>query len=114
MKYLSLLMLAQLLWWIPETNRSNVPLASEPAAQTITIDNFKFAPAQITVTEGTTLTWQNRDDVPHTVTSDDDPPLFDSKAIDTDGTFSFKFGKPGVYHYYCKLHHHMTGTVTVK
>jgi len=58
--------------------------------------------------------WTNRDDVPHTATSKDDPSLFDSKALDTDDSFSFTFSKPGTYRYYCKIHNHMTATIIVK
>ena len=63
---------------------------------------------------GTTVTWQNADDVPHTATSKDDPQVFDSGPLDTDEKFSFTFAKPGKYAYYCKVHPHMTGVVIVK
>jgi plastocyanin len=55
----------------------------------------------------------NHDDVPHTATTAGEAPLFDSKALDTDDKYSFKFTKPGTYKYYCKIHPHMTGTVIV-
>jgi plastocyanin len=83
-------------------------------AKAIAIDNFKFSPSELTVSPGTTVTWTNHDDVPHTVTSTDTPPAFDSKALDTDGTYSFTFTRPGVFSYRCNVHHHMTGTITVK
>ena len=91
--------------------------AEQPAAANTTkvkIDNFKFSPKELTVSVGTTVTWVNNDDVPHTVTGKGEPAAFDSKALDTDQTYSFKFTKPGTYKYYCKVHTHMTGTVIVK
>lgn len=92
------------------------PSASDAAAAkaTVSIDNFKFSPATLTVAPGTTVTWVNHDDVPHTATSKDDPQVFDSGTLDTDDKFSFTFSKPGNYAYYCKVHTHMKGVVTVK
>jgi plastocyanin len=78
----------------------------------VTIDNFNFTPAAMTVSAGTKVTWVNKDDVPHTVTSDDK--LFGSRALDTDDTFSFTFQSPGTYTYYCSVHPKMTGKVVVK
>ena len=75
------------------------------------IDNFVFEPAQLTVTVGQTVTWTNRDDIPHTVVC---AGKFRSKTMDTDGTFSFTFTAPGEYKYFCSLHPHMTGAVKVE
>jgi plastocyanin len=86
--------------------------ATEPNA--VTIDNFAFAPATITVAPGTKVTWTNHDDEPHTVASDDDPSLFKSGGLDTNDSFSFTFTKPGTYKYHCSIHPHMTATVVVK
>jgi plastocyanin len=80
----------------------------------VAIDNFTFGPATLTVPVGTTVVWTNRDDIPHTVTSDQSPPLFRSKPLDTGDTFSNTFDKPGTYGYFCSLHPHMQGTVIVK
>jgi plastocyanin len=89
--------------------------ATAPANESrVEIDNFVFKPKELNVAVGTKVTWVNKDDVPHTATSSDDPPLFDSKALDTDDKFSFTFTKPGTYKYYCKVHPHMTGVVIVK
>lgn len=81
------------------------------AAQEVKIDNFSFGPATITVARGTTVTWTNRDDIPHTVVSDG---AFKSKAMDTEDKFSYTFAKPGTYSYFCSLHPKMTGKVVVK
>jgi plastocyanin len=84
------------------------------ASVNVKIENFAFIPQELHIAVGTTVTWQNADDVPHTATSNDDPQLFDSGALDTDDKFSFTFSKPGKYTYYCKVHPHMTGVVIVK
>ncbi|WP_353189271.1 cupredoxin family copper-binding protein [Pandoraea pnomenusa] len=81
---------------------------------TVHIDNFTFSPATLTVRAGTRVTWVNRDDEPHTVTSSGNPRTFASGALDTDGTFAFTFDKPGTYAYYCAIHPHMTGVIVVK
>jgi plastocyanin len=88
--------------------------APQSAAASVRIDNFAFSPKELVITAGTTVTWQNADDVPHTATSKGDPQVFDSGALDTDDKFSFTFSKPGKYTYYCKVHPHMTGVITVK
>ena len=79
---------------------------------TAKIDNFTFAPARLTVKAGTTVTWRNEDDIPHTVTSA--ARLFKSKALDTDDSFSFTFTEPGTYQYFCSLHPRMTATIVVE
>ena len=75
------------------------------------IDNFVFAPAALTVKTGTTVTWTNRDDIPHTVVC---AGKFRSKTMDTDGTFAFTFTAAGEYKYFCSLHPHMQGVVKVE
>ncbi|HEU5434441.1 MAG TPA: cupredoxin family copper-binding protein [Thermomicrobiales bacterium] len=88
--------------------------ASTPAAgASVTIANFAFDPAEITVPVGTTVTWTNQDDVPHTVTSDDKK-TFGSAGLDTGDTFQFRFTKPGTYGYFCSIHPMMTAKVIVK
>jgi plastocyanin len=77
----------------------------------VTIDNFTFAPAELTVKVGTTVTWKNHDDIPHTIVS---AGKFRSKALDTDDSYSFTFTTAGAYAYFCSLHPHMTGTIKVE
>jgi len=96
----------------PPTKVAVLPEASSPVK--VEIDNFAFKPNELTIAVGASVNWVNRDDVPHTATSKGATPAFDSKALDTDDSYSFKFTNPGVYHYYCKVHPHMTGTITVK
>jgi plastocyanin len=78
----------------------------QAAVAQVKIDNFSFMPQVITVAPGTTVTWVNNDDIPHTVVSTTD--VFKSKALDTDDKFSFTFDKPGTYDYNCSIHPKMT------
>jgi plastocyanin len=84
-----------------------------PAGLQITIDNFSFAPATLTVPAGTKVTWVNHDDIPHTVVSEDKT-TFKSQALDTDEKFTFTFVKPGMYTYFCSIHPKMTAKVIVQ
>ena len=77
----------------------------------VTIDNFTFQPQELTVKAGTTVTWKNRDDIPHTIVS---AGKFRSKTLDTDDSFSFTFTAAGDYKYFCSLHPHMTGMIKVE
>ena len=83
-----------------------------PATTEVKIDNFSFGPGVVTVTSGTTVTWTNRDDIPHTVVSTDG--VFKSKVLDTDEKFSYTFGKAGTFPYFCSIHPKMTGKVVVQ
>ena len=80
----------------------------------VTIDNFSFTPAQITVAPGTRVVWTNRDDMPHTVTDAVNPSGIKSPPLDTDDHYERVFDKPGTYEYFCSLHPHMTGNVIVR
>ena len=88
------------------------PVHSVEAKVEVKIDNFTFGPTTLTVDQGTTVTWINRDDIPHTVVSSDK--VFKSKVLDTDERFSFTFAQAGTYPYFCSIHPKMTGTVVVK
>ena len=66
--------------------------ADQSGSAAVTIDNFTFGPASLSIAPGTTVTWTNEDDIPHTVVSEDK--LFNSKALDTDDKFSYTFTKP--------------------
>jgi plastocyanin len=81
------------------------------ADTTVSIQNFTFTPTKIQVPIGTTVIFKNADDIPHSVIAVDGS--FHSKALDTDDRFSFTFTKPGDYAYYCGLHPHMQGKITV-
>ena len=85
--------------------------AEEPVVE-ISIDNFTFAPAALTISAGTTVRWTNRDDIPHTVV--EKSLRFRSKALDTNDTFTHQFNDTGEVDYFCSLHPHMTGKIIVK
>jgi len=86
--------------------------APQPTSAEVKVDNFSFGPASLTVAVGTTVSWTNRDDIPHTVVSTDK--AFKSKVLDTDEKFSFTFAKAGTYPYFCSIHPKMTGSVVVQ
>ena len=78
----------------------------------VRVDNFSFGPETLTVPANSTVTWVNKDDVPHVIASNDG--LFKSKALDTDDKFSFTFNKAGTYSYYCSIHPKMVGKIVVQ
>jgi Icc protein len=77
----------------------------------VKIDNFSFGPQDLTVAVGTTVTWTNRDDIPHTVVSTDG--VFKSNVRDTDEKFSYTLTQAGSYPYFCSVHPKMVGKVVV-
>jgi len=87
------------------------PPSAKAASSQIVMQSFMFAPTTLTVAAGSSVTWINQDGEPHTVTSDSG--LFRSGALDTNESFSFKFERPGTYHYICSIHPRMIGTVVV-
>ncbi len=92
-------------------------LAPDAGAQTntmtVSIEDFFFSPAHMTVQPGTTVTWVNNGQAPHTVTATDPAGTFDSGTLQPGESFSFTFKQPGAYGYYCTIHPFMKGTVTV-
>lgn len=78
----------------------------------ILVENYAFKKAALTVCKGTTVTWKNADDDPHTVTALDGS--FDSKGLGNGDTFVRTFAKTGTYRYYCKAHPYMRAVVVVK
>jgi 3',5'-cyclic-AMP phosphodiesterase len=94
-------------------SQSNQPKVAVPG-ETVqaAIDNFSFTPKEMTVKAGSTVVWTNKDDIPHTVTSDNN--LFASPVLDTNQSFPFTFASAGKFTYFCKLHPKMTGVVTVQ
>ncbi|MDX6528780.1 MAG: hypothetical protein QOH41_1070 [Blastocatellia bacterium] len=81
-------------------------------ANQVMVENFSFQPVTLTVKAGTTVTWVNHDDEPHTVNENNK--TFKSGTLDTDAKFSYKFTSPGTYSYFCSLHPRMTGQIIVK
>lgn len=96
-----------------QENKPGAVAEAKPAtAAEVKIDNFTFTPATLTVPAGTQVTWINRDDIPHTVVSDDQS--MKSTALDTDEKFTFTFSKAGTYSYFCSLHPKMKGKIVVQ
>jgi plastocyanin len=92
-------------------------LCSQSVAQTtepnrIVVKNFMFQPMSLTVKAGSTVTWTNLDEEPHTVVSSSGQ--FRSNALDTKDSFAFKFDKPGTYSFVCSIHPQMVGTIIVQ
>ena len=100
------------LGWLATTRADLFAGSSKDAPFEVKIDNYSFAPETITVAPGTTVTWVNRDDVPHTVKSNDG--TFKSKALDTDDKYTVTFDKPGTFAYFCSIHPRMTAKIVVK
>ena len=85
----------------------------QASAGAISIDNFTFTPQTLTVKAGTTVTWTNKDDIPHGIAATNNA-FKRSQALDTDDSYSFTFTTPGSYQYFCYVHPHMTGTIVVE
>ena len=94
---------------LPAVNK-DLPTHSSP--NQVVVENFSFQPGTLTVAPGTTVTWVNHDDEPHTVNENNK--TFKSGTLDTDAKFSYKFTSPGSYSYFCSLHPRMTGQIIVK
>jgi plastocyanin len=96
------------------TESELVPAAAPADGKTVevAISNFTFTPNELTIAPGTTVKWVNHDDIPHLVA--EKALAFKSQALDTNDSFSFTFTKPGDVEYFCVLHPHMIGKITVK
>jgi len=99
------------------TANANKPVPTAQAAipantAPVTIVNFTFNPGSLTINAGRTVTWTNKDSVPHTATSKDG--AFDSGNLNQGQSFSFTFDKPGTYDYICTYHPYMVGTIVVE
>lgn len=87
------------------------PSSSQPAAKNVSISDYSFKPATITIAAGTRVVWTQKDDDPHTVTADDGS--FDSKGLGQGDTYAHVFAKPSRYPYHCSAHPFMKGVVIV-
>ena len=107
-KHMSKLCLLAMLWMTALVATA----ADAPEPNRIVVKDFMFMPNSLTIKAGSSVTWANLDDEPHTVVSD--AGLFRSGAMDTNESFSFKFDKPGTYHFTCSIHPRMVGTIVVQ
>ena len=88
--------------------------AASAAKSSITITNYSFHPATLTVKKDTVVTWFNKDDDVHTIKSTDGPEAFSSPALDNGNQFGFTFHHAGTYHYICSVHPYMHGVIVVR
>ncbi|MEZ5176061.1 MAG: cupredoxin family copper-binding protein [Acidimicrobiia bacterium] len=93
------------------TDEAPTTTEAKAEASEVTIDNFRFDPAEVTVAAGDTVTWTNRQGVSHTTTSANG--TWDSGSLSTDGSFAFVFDEAGTYDYFCAIHPSMTGSIVV-
>ena len=102
---------------IPSINVSNIEHVLIPNGNSATANTGFFVPLNLEIIRGTTVIWQNEDNIGHTVQSQDAQgniiPVFNSPVLKTGDTFTYKFDKPGVYHYFCTIHPWRIGIVTV-
>jgi plastocyanin len=99
---------------IPATTTSgSSPHVAKNTMDVVTIRNFAFQPATLTVAAGSKVEWTNGDDEPHRVVSSDNQ-FPASPALDTDDSYTTVLAKPGIYNYYCSIHPHMVGKIIVK
>ncbi len=94
-----------------QSNSSSSSTAT--ATNKVTIDNFAFSPATITIKKGTTVTWTNKDSAMHTVTESDNSTGPDSGDLATGKSYSFTYSQTGTFTYHCSIHPSMVGTVKV-
>jgi plastocyanin len=93
------------------TTASTTGSVAPVAGDAVNIDNFAFVPATLTVAAGSTVTWTNRDEEPHTVVANDGS--FHSPGMGSQATFSYKFATAGTFEYVCSIHPFMHATVVV-
>ena len=110
-RFLGLLMLVMTLL-LHTSGCLSVAQSPVPGGPSVMMKEFEFTPKEIKVKVGTTVTWINHDDDPHTVTSTAND--FRSPGLDTDESYAYTFTRPGTYEYYCTLHPLMTGKVIVR
>jgi len=107
---------------VDQGQNTNAPVTPAPAVSTpsapaaaeasVSISNFKFLPAALTVSKGTTVTWTNNDTAPHTVTGNNGGPA--SQTLTPGQTYRYTFNTTGTFNYHCSIHPMMTATVVVK
>lgn len=96
----------------PQSSNTTTSGSQQPATDKVSISNFAFSPANITVKKGTTVTWTNNDSTAHTIDFEKDS-LKDSQNLSNGDTYSFTFNDEGTFKYICGLHPSMSGSVTV-
>ena len=100
--------------WLAAAVTTVAPAAAAGSAHAVTMANYAFAPAALTVHVGDTVTWTNTDQAPHNVVTTSGPTSITSPTLATHQSWSFTFTTPGTYKYFCYVHPFMTGTVVVQ
>lgn len=106
-------------WSRGRQKTASVPLTptltqvSSTSQSGVSIKNFVFDPADITVKVGETVTWVNNDSAPHTIVSDPNGAIFMSENLGQGQKYSFTFSQAGDFPYHCGLHPNMIGKITV-
>lgn len=95
------------------TDQTSSPASAATGAKAVTIEDYIYEPASITVPKGTTVSFTNRDSTPHTATSKESG-LFESGSIDTGKTGKVTLEETGTFAYYCLFHPFMKGTIVVE
>ncbi len=90
---------------------SPTPPTCQSGVVEVSIHDFAFTPANVTVCAGSQVKWTNADPFPHTSTSDTG--VWDSGTLNNGESFTFRFDAPGVYPYHCAIYIPMQGTITV-
>jgi plastocyanin len=98
---------------MPSNSNANNGSQAPTATDKVTVQNFAFSPANITITKGTTVTWTNNDSVAHTIVETDGKSGPNSSSVNPGSSFTFTYSQAGTYQYHCSIHPQMTGTVTV-
>ncbi|MDR3408806.1 MAG: cupredoxin family copper-binding protein [Methylovirgula sp.] len=104
-------MRAKLIFWVFALLVSAGIGPALAADASVSISNFTFHPADLQIKAGSTVTFRNDDDIPHRVAAEDGS--FSTKALDSDDKATITFARPGVFPYFCTIHPHMRGKVTV-
>ncbi len=95
------------------SNTQNNNPSPATTGNNIEINNFAFSPSELTINQGDTVTWTNKDSVKHSITSDSGSEL-GSSLLSTSETFSHTFNTVGTYNYHCSAHPSMTAKIIVQ
>ena len=102
---------------VPTVNLSQNATVIIPNGNSAVANKAFYYPLNLEAMRGTTVTWQNEDNIAHVIQSQDGHgnivSMFNSGLLNTGDTYSYKFVKPGVYYYFCTIHPWRTGVVTV-
>lgn len=93
------------------SNPSPGPVTSTSNQNSVSVQNYAFSPASLTIQKGANVTWKNDDSVQHTIVSDTQ--AFTSPTLNKGDVYTFQFNNTGTFPYHCSIHTYMIGTITV-